>query len=251
MSAESKFIVGTSGYSFADWVGQFYPPATRPKDMFSLYAEQFKAVELNFTFYRMQAAGTLVKLAQKSPADFHFWVKANRRLTHQPDRDATSEFLENLQPLTGTGKLAGVLLQFPQSFHRTIAHRKYLASLLEDLSSLTLAVEFRHCSWDHPSTAQGLGDREVALVVPDCPPHRQPLPPPAHEYLEPRIPPPPLPRCRQMVCGPGPALRLQLQRSGTHPDRREMDRPRYPGPNRVCILQQLPPGTGRPKRPGI
>ena len=170
MSAESKFIVGTSGYSFADWVGQFYPPATRPKDMFSLYAEQFKAVELNFTFYRMQAAGTLVKLAQKSPADFHFWVKANRRLTHQPDRDATSEFLENLQPLTGTGKLAGVLLQFPQSFHRTIAHRKYLASLLEDLSSLTLAVEFRHCSWDHPSTAQGLGDREVALVVPDCPP---------------------------------------------------------------------------------
>ena len=169
MGPERKFVVGTSGYSFADWVGQFYPPATKAKDMFSLYAEQFKTVELNFTFYRMEAAGTLAKLAQKSPADFHFWVKANRRITHQPDSQAGAEFIENLQPMAGSGKLAGVLLQFPQSFHRTIANRKYLGSVLEDLASLDLAVEFRHCSWGHPSTVTGLGQRGVALVIPDCP----------------------------------------------------------------------------------
>ena len=169
MSNDIKHIVGTSGYSFTDWVGSFYPSGTRQKDMFALYSEHFEAVELNFTFYRLEAALTLDKLARTSPAHFQFWVKANRKITHEPDRDAASQFLQNLQPMSSSGKLSGVLLQFPQSFRRTVDSRKYLAQTLDDLACVDLAVEFRHSSWDHSSTVTGLAERNVTLVIPDCP----------------------------------------------------------------------------------
>ena len=137
--------------------------------MFALYCRHFEAVELNFTFYRLEAASTLDKLSKNSPDGFHFWLKANRKITHEPDRAASSQFLENLKPISSSGKLSGVLLQFPQSFRRIAANREYLASVIEDLASVPLAVEFRHRSWDHPSTITGLAERHVTLVIPDCP----------------------------------------------------------------------------------
>ena len=170
MIATSQFIVGTSGYSFADWVGTWYPPGTRQKDMFSYYAQRLPTVELNFTFYRIPAPGTLDRMAETAPEGFDFWVKANQELTHKYNRKVAPEFLASLAPLTEARKLAGLLLQFPQSFHRTVENRKYLATLLTDLAPAgQLAVEFRHRTWEHPSVATGLRQRNVALVVPDEP----------------------------------------------------------------------------------
>jgi len=62
-----------------------------------------------------------------------------------------------------------VLLQFPQSFHRTIANRRYLADALEDFSAVPRAVEFRHRSWNCAEAFAGLGDCGVSLVIPDVP----------------------------------------------------------------------------------
>ena len=169
MAGDTEIILGTSGYSFADWVGPFYPSGTRRQDMFAHYVQHFSAVELNFTYYRMPSAGTMDTLARRSPAGFQFWVKANGRTTHKQDRQAAQPFLANLQPLADAGKLAGVLLQFPQAFHRTTASRKYLAAALDDLAGPPLAVEFRHRSWDDPSVLAGLQERHVTLVVPDVP----------------------------------------------------------------------------------
>jgi uncharacterized protein YecE (DUF72 family) len=165
----SKYIVGTSGYSFADWVGPFYPPGTRSGEMFGLYAERFAAVELNFTFYRMPTARTLAALADKSPPGFGFRVKVNQDITHKQDRSPAGAFIEALAPLRQPDKLLGVVFQFPQSFHRTVDNRKFLAGALEDFAALPSAVEFRHTSWDHPSTVEGLRQRNVTLVVPDAP----------------------------------------------------------------------------------
>jgi len=164
-----EHVVGTSGYSFKDWVGPFYPEGTRQREMFDLYVRHFPAVELNFTFYRMPNPQTLSALARKSPEGFEFWVKGNRAITHEGNASAAREFLEGLTPLSEAGKLSGVLLQFPQSFHRTVETRKYLAGAIQQFESVPLAVEFRHCSWDHPSTVKGLSDRHVTLVIPDVP----------------------------------------------------------------------------------
>jgi uncharacterized protein YecE (DUF72 family) len=167
-----QYVVGTSGYSFADWVGTFYPAGTQSRDMFDVYVQHFSAVELNFTYYRMPSARTLASLDRRSPDGFEFWVKANRKITHEQDRSVAGEFIENLGPLREAGKLAGVLMQFPQSFHRTVANRRYLAAALEDFRPLRPAVEFRHASWDRPETVEGLRERGATLVVPDAPPIR-------------------------------------------------------------------------------
>ena len=66
----SKFLIGTSGYSFDDWIGPFYPPGTTSRDMFAQYVKRFRMVELNFTFYSMPYPRTLDALAGKSPDNF-------------------------------------------------------------------------------------------------------------------------------------------------------------------------------------
>jgi len=169
MADSTRYVIGTSGYSFADWVGTFYPPGTAQRGMFAQYVRHFATVELNFTFYRLPTARTLESLGSICPADFTFWVKANQKTTHERDRTVAGEFLANLQPLRSTGKLAGVLMQFPQSFHRTVENRKYLAAAVEDFASVPLAAEFRHRSWDHVSTVASLRERNVTLVIPDVP----------------------------------------------------------------------------------
>jgi uncharacterized protein YecE (DUF72 family) len=169
MGRRPRFIIGTSGYSFADWVGPFYPPEATQREMFSHYVRAFSTVELNFTYYRMPAACTLQKLADKSPEGFVFWVKANQEITHKGNRKVAGEFLEGLSPLRDAGKLAGVLMQFPQSFHRTPESRKYLAAVVEEFASTRSAVEFRHSSWQAPETLASLRKRNVTLVVPDVP----------------------------------------------------------------------------------
>jgi len=166
---EIEFIVGTSGYSFKDWVGVFYPEGTQGRDMLAEYVRHFNAVELNFSYYRIPAARTLEAMANKTPEGFAFWVKANQETTHKQNRAVAGEFLDALGPLISSKKLAGVLMQFPQSFHRTAANRKYLAAALEDFSSVPIAVEFRHYSWSTERTLEGLRQRNVTLVVPDVP----------------------------------------------------------------------------------
>ncbi len=165
----TKYLVGTSGYSFDDWVGTFYPADTQKKNMLERYVEHFETVEVNYTYYRMPTARTMESLARRTPGGFVFWVKGNQETTHKHNRGVAGEFIENIAPLTDAGKLGGVLLQFPQSFHRTVENRKYLAGDLADCAPLPLAVEFRHRSWEHPATAEGLRQRNVTLVVPDVP----------------------------------------------------------------------------------
>jgi len=169
MTDSAKYIIGTSGYSFTDWLGPFYPPGTKRSEMFEYYARQFQALEVNFTFYAIPNPRILERMASRAPADFAFWVKANQETTHKQNRAVNSEFVANLEPLRAAGKLSGVLLQFPQSFRRTIENRKYLSAVLEDFKSLPAAVEFRHDSWDAPAALEALRERNVTLVVPDAP----------------------------------------------------------------------------------
>lgn len=164
-----RYLVGTSGYSFGDWVGRFYPAGTQSQNMLEEYVKHFDTVEVNYTYYRMPAAKTMASLARRSPDRFAFWVKANQAITHHGDVTVTGPFIDGLAPLREAGKLAGVLLQFPQSFHRTVAARKHLAAALDGFADLPTAVEFRHRSWQHVATPAGLADRNVTLVIPDAP----------------------------------------------------------------------------------
>ncbi len=169
METQNNYLIGTSGYSFKDWVGTFYPDGTQPRDMLANYVQRFQTVEINFTFYRVPPARTIEAITNRAPEGFRFWVKANQATTHEGDRSIRDQFLDGLAGMREAGKLAGLLFQFPQRFHRTIANRKFLAAALEDYTLLPAAVEFRHASWEDPSVLQSLRERNVTLVVPDVP----------------------------------------------------------------------------------
>lgn len=170
MVAGERYIVGTSGFSFGDWVGQFYPAGTRSGEMFSLYITHFAMVELNFTFYAMPGERTFESLLDRSPAGFEFWVKVNQQITHEQKLTEVDKFVGATNIIRQADKLAGLILQFPQSFKRTVENRKFLADAIGRFGDNPLAVEFRDHSWEHPSTFDGLRERGVTLVVPDAPP---------------------------------------------------------------------------------
>jgi uncharacterized protein YecE (DUF72 family) len=163
---------GTSGYSYSDWVGSFYPPGTRPGRMLSYYCRQFPLVELNFTFYRLPTANMLTRLAEQTPAEFQFLVKLPRTLSHDKDLTDLAAFRQAAFALAGQGergRLLGLLCQLPQATHDRPEHRAWIERLAHELSGLRLAVEFRHRSWFNPEVPAWLGDHDIDLVSVDAP----------------------------------------------------------------------------------
>ena len=71
-----QFFIGTSGFSYKEWKGSFYPETLAQKDMLSFYAQRFSTVEMNNTFYRMPTASVLESWAEQVPAEFRFALKA-------------------------------------------------------------------------------------------------------------------------------------------------------------------------------
>jgi len=144
-----RIHVGTSGYSFKDWVGPYYPSGTKSTEMLELYARDFDTVEVNYTYYRLPSEKTTAGMVRKTPDGFRFFVKAHRSATHERDLSDTAGFLCALAPMRAEGKLSGILFQFPQSFKNGEENRKYLKALAEEFGDdLPLAVEFRDSSWD-------------------------------------------------------------------------------------------------------
>ena len=108
-------FVGTSGFSYKEWKGTFYPEKLPAADMLSYYAERLNAVEINNTFYRMPSVQLLEGWRAKVPDGFSFTLKASRRITHQKRLkeagDPLSYLLETSQTLAaGRGP---ILFQLP------------------------------------------------------------------------------------------------------------------------------------------
>lgn len=167
-----RLLVATSGYSYDEWVGPFYPPGTAKRDFLGLYAAEFSAVELNFSYYSQPSPGTLARMVQSTPEGFLFSIKAHRSLTHDTGGDlaaAASQFRNAVAPLAEAQRLAAVLLQFPYSFHYTPRSRVHLQRLCESLAGLPLAVEFRNDEWQRQSVYSGLSDWNAAFVNVDEP----------------------------------------------------------------------------------
>ncbi len=168
---DHRIVIGTSGYSFADWVGPFYPPGTRSADFLPYYARHFDAVEVNATYYRVPDAAMLERMEQKTPDGFRFVVKLNQAMTHEGSRDPAlyRQFLAALRPLKDAGKYDGLLAQFPWGFKRTPDHRRHLAALRELLAEEPLFVEFRHDSWLTPELEPSLREHRIGYCAVDEP----------------------------------------------------------------------------------
>ena len=142
-------LIGTSGYSFRDWIGPFYPPGIEPRKMLDFYVREFSTVEVNSTYYRIPHPATFHAMAKKTPPQFEFVVKTHHDMTHKrlPDPTLYDSFARAMEPLLEVGKLSGVLAQFPNSFRWNAANVRYLDELKGLLPDVPLFVEFRHESW--------------------------------------------------------------------------------------------------------
>ena len=146
----ARIFIGTSGYSYQDWLGYFYPPRLPKDKMLAYYSQEFPFTEVNSTFYTLPSPQLCAGLARKAPPGFLFTVKAHKSLTHERPANAADfarRFLFALEPLVAGGKLGAILLQFPYSFSHTPENRRYLAALSRLLFPVPAAVEFRHQSW--------------------------------------------------------------------------------------------------------
>lgn len=165
-------LIATSGYSYDDWRGVFYPAAL-PKDEFlRYYALFFPFVELNFSYYAMPRASSLAAMAARTPSGFLFSIKAHKSLTHEPGtfwRDDAASFSKAVGALADSGRLAAVLVQLPFRFHHTPENRSYLAALLGTLAPLPLVVEFRNDEWRTERVYDELDRRGVGVAMVDRP----------------------------------------------------------------------------------
>lgn len=170
MSSE-RVIVGTSGYSFADWVGPFYPPGTKSGDFLRYYSEHFDVVEVNSTYYRIPHPRVLEQMEHKTPPGFRFVVKLNQAMTHERAREPGlyRDFLAALEPLKAAGKLDGLLAQFPWGYQRTPENAEHLGFLRRQMPAEALFVEFRHRSWITPGLAGELRSLELGYCAVDEP----------------------------------------------------------------------------------
>jgi uncharacterized protein YecE (DUF72 family) len=160
--------VGTSGWSYKEWKGSFYPAKLPQDEMLSFYASRFRTVEVNNTFYRIPSEKVLAGWAEQVPSDFRFVVKASRRVTHNSrlaDQDGSLEyFLRAVNPLGG--RLGPTLFQLPPTFEKdTVRLGDFLARLP---ARWIAALEFRHSSWFDEEVYALLRARDVALVAVDA-----------------------------------------------------------------------------------
>jgi len=168
----AEILIGTSGYSYNEWVGCVYPEGTKQKDFLSCYSELFPTVELNFSYYSMPKAQNLEKML-KEGGNLTFSIKAHRTLTHEIDpslwENEAKTYLSAIEPMMKAGRLEAVLFQFPYSFHYTDDNRRYLDKLLKYFKEVPLAVEFRTADWCITKVIESMKIREIPLVSLDMP----------------------------------------------------------------------------------
>jgi uncharacterized protein YecE (DUF72 family) len=195
--------VGTCSWADETLTKVWYPPGVRSGEArLRHYAERFGVVEANSTYYRLPDGELVGTWAERTPAGFTMHVKAFGLMTRhpvkvealpedlrdampvdergrvdRPPRELRAEvfrrFARALEPLRATGKLGGILLQFPPYIVAKPASFEYIEWAQEQLPGDELLVEFRHRSWlDEEHRAETLGfleRRGLTYVIVDAP----------------------------------------------------------------------------------
>jgi uncharacterized protein YecE (DUF72 family) len=160
-----RVLVGTSGYSYKEWKGPFYPDRLPAAEMLHFYAGKLGTVEINNTFYRMPSAHLLGEWASQVPEGFVFALKAPQRITHQmrlkDAAETTGVFVRMARTLVT--KLGPVVFQLPPFFKKdTPRLADFLATWPADLR---VAFEFRHPSWFADDVYETLRSNKAALCA--------------------------------------------------------------------------------------
>jgi uncharacterized protein YecE (DUF72 family) len=162
-----RLRAGTSGFSYKEWKGPFYPEKLPAKEMLGYYAGQLSTVEINNTFYRMPKPSMLEGWAEKVPDDFVFVLKASRKITHSGRLKDVGDSVDYLWSVAGTlGRHLGpILFQLPPFLKKDVERLLGFMAILPE--GLRAAFEFRHESWFDDDTYEALRQGGHALCLAD------------------------------------------------------------------------------------
>jgi len=170
----TDLLIGTSGWSYNEWAGVFYPSSSVNK--LSYYSKIYQTAEVDSSFYAYPSKGLVLGWARYTPENFVFSVKLPQLLTHEKKLDLGKgvesdliRFLSLLKPLMTTSKLGPVLIQLPPSYSYQSDYDKLKAFLMMAPEDVKFAVEFRHPSWLREDVWSFLRGRNVANVIVDEP----------------------------------------------------------------------------------
>ena len=166
----ARTYIGTSGWSYDDWIGHFYPEGTKKGKMLDFYMKEFNLVEINSTFYALPNKYAVLAWNKKAPEDFLFTAKIPKEITHKrfltESESVFKEFYSLMYPLIDSGKLGCFLIQLPPKF--STDYKEELEEFLDFLpDTVNFAVEFRHTSWDKTIDVDFLKEANCAFVVTD------------------------------------------------------------------------------------
>ncbi len=162
-SRRATYHIGTSGYSYDDWKGRFYPEGLKSNEWLEYYAGQFSTVELNVTFYRNPTEKMIQAWNRRTPRSFRFAVKGSRRITHFKRLLDVGEELEYFWSLVqNLSRLRVLLWQFPPSFRRDDERLDTFLKILP--RGVRHAFEFRHESWFADDVYDLLGKYRSSFV---------------------------------------------------------------------------------------
>jgi uncharacterized protein YecE (DUF72 family) len=171
--------IGTSGYSYPEWRGSFYPEKLPPSQMLRYYADRFSTVEINNTFYRLPSEKVLADWVEQTPPGFVFTLKVPRRITHEARLRDCDELMGLFWSRARTlGPKLGVLLfQLPPWFRKDL---NVLDAFLDQMPpEVRAAFEFRHASWLEDDVYARLRAKNLALCIADTADATTPLVPTA------------------------------------------------------------------------
>ena len=161
-----NFWIGTSGFQYSEWKGNFYPEDLATAKMLPFYAERFRTTEINYTFHRIPAQKTIENWKAQTSEKFRFALKAPQKITHWAKLRDCSDTLEYFCKIVTDldERLGPVLFQLPPTFKKDT---DVLNSFLRELPSMRAAFEFRHESWFDDEIFELLKSRNVTLCIAD------------------------------------------------------------------------------------
>ncbi|MCW4001664.1 MAG: DUF72 domain-containing protein [Candidatus Bathyarchaeota archaeon] len=172
VSTMNNILLGTSGWSYREWIGSFYKK--REKSMLKAHSKVFKTVEINSTFYAYPSKGTVMGWVKYSPEDYVFSAKLPKVITHEKLlnlKEGVEEdlirFCDLVRPISLNGKLGSLLIQLPPKYRFDPDHLERFFQILP--GEFKFAVEFRHLSWMRRDTWRLLEEYGVAYTIVDEP----------------------------------------------------------------------------------
>jgi uncharacterized protein YecE (DUF72 family) len=165
---EERIRIGTSGFSFDDWLGRAYPAGLPKAKMLEHYESVlgFDTVELNFTYYAMPVPRTVEAVVSRTGAGF--WADEDRRVLKDTG-DVFRAFRAGISPLVDSGRLGCVLVQLPVFFYPVPQNFEYLQKIPALMPGVSIVVEFRNRAWLRPDAFRLLEESGMGCCVVDEP----------------------------------------------------------------------------------